>query len=217
MPAKPKRAAKAESEQHTRERLLEAASHVFSKKGYSGATVKAIAQEAGCNVSLISYHFDGKEGLFKALLESFGRERLKDAEKILSPPDNIADLRAKLRLWMEQFLLCQVQDDSICGILHRENILEEEFLWDIFQGTFLKTFEAMVKFFDSARKSGITRKEVDPVSTVTMMFGSLIHVGRNQKIQKKIMNTSIADEKYRAFVITQFVDILLNGISGSNP
>lgn len=213
MPRKPK---KAESEQHTRERLLQAASQVFAKKGFSGATVKAIADQAGCNISLISYHFDGKEGLFRALLEGFGKERLKDAEKILSAPENIADMRAKLRLWAEQFLQCQVQDDSLCAILHRENILEEDFLWDIFEGTFLKTFGAMVTFFESARKSGITRKDVDPVITVTMMFGSLIHVGRNQKIQKKIMNTSIADEKYRHFVTAQFIDILLNGISGSN-
>src|SRR5262249_43741389 len=131
-----------ESERDTRENLLAAAAQVFAKKGYSGATVKAIADEAGCNVSLISYHFDGKEGLFKTLLEGFGRDRLRDAESILQPPESFEDVRAKLRLWMQLFLQHQVQDDSICGILHRENILEEEFLWDIFQNTFLKTFAA---------------------------------------------------------------------------
>jgi len=78
--------AKIEHDPDTRAKLLAAASKVFSRKGFSGATVKAIADEAGCNVSLISYHFDGKEGLFKTLFESFGKERLKDAEKILSPP-----------------------------------------------------------------------------------------------------------------------------------
>ncbi|MGZ3650175.1 MAG: TetR/AcrR family transcriptional regulator [Bdellovibrionota bacterium] len=206
-----------DNEQDTRERLLAAAAQVFAKKGFSGATVKAIADEAGCNVSLISYHFQGKEGLFRALLEGFGQERLKDAEKILLPPENLEDMRAKLRLWMQQFLMCHVQDDSLCSILHRENILEEEFLWDIFQNTFLKTFAAITRFLEAAKKSGILRKDIDPAAATVMLFGSLIHIGRNQKIQKKLFHVSIADEKYRAQITEQFLGILLYGISGSAP
>jgi AcrR family transcriptional regulator len=221
-PNAPKKAAKkaakpVDNEQHTREKLLQAAAQIFAKKGYSGATVKDISKQAGVNVSLISYHFNGKEGLFRVLVEGFGRERLKDAEKILTPPESLEDMRAKLRLWMEQFLICQVQDDSVCSILHRENILEQDFLWDIFQNTFLKHFGAIIKFFESAKKKGIVRKDVDPVISTVMLFGSLIHVGRNQKIQKKVFHVSIADEKYRWQLIEQFLSILLNGITGSNP
>ncbi len=212
MPTKKKQ----EEPQDTRQKLLQAAAQVFSQQGFSGATVKAIASKAGCNISLISYHFDGKEGLFRALLEGFGKERLRDAEKILSPPENLEDMRAKLRLWMQQFLLCHVKEDSVCSILHRENVMEHEFLWDIFQSTFLKAFEAMVKFFEAAKKRGIMRKEADPLSSASMLFGSLIHVGRNQKIQKKWLNTSIENEKYRDQVTEQFLQILLGGIAGSS-
>lgn len=211
----PKQARSKAPEHDTRDKLLAAAAKVFSRKGYSGATVKAIAAEAGCNVSLISYHFHGKEGLFKTLLESFGKERLRDAEKILSPPESIEDLRAKLRLWMQQFLLCQVQDNSVCDILYRENILEEDFLWDLFRSTFLKTFEAMTRFFEAARKRRIVRKDVDFTAASVMLFGSLIHIGRSQQIQKKAFGVSIAEEKYRAQVIEDFLSILLSGISGS--
>ncbi len=205
-----------EAEQDTRAKLLAAGSEVFSLKGYSGATVKEIADRAGVNISLISYHFNGKEGLFRELVEAFGKERLKDAEKILSPPDTVEDLRAKLRLWMQQFLHCQVHDDSVCSILHRENIIEQEFLWDIFQGTFLKTFGAIIKFFEAGKKKGILRKDVDPQLATVMLFGSLIHIGRNQKIQQKVFGISIADEKYRSQVIEQFLTLLLNGIAGSH-
>lgn len=203
-------------EQDTREKLLEAAAKVFSKSGYSGSTVKTIAEKAGCNVSLISYHFDGKEGLFRALLEGFGKERLRDSEKILSSPESIEDIRAKLRLWMEQFLLCHVNNDSVCSILHRENVLEEEFLWDIFESTFLKTFQAMVKFFEAAKKKSLIRKDADPSVVASMVFGSLINSGKNQKIQKKVLHTSIADDKYRHHLIDQFLSVLLHGISGSS-
>jgi TetR/AcrR family transcriptional regulator len=204
-----------ETEQHTREKLLEAAGVVFSKKGFGGATVKEIAAEAGCNVSLISYHFDGKEGLFKALLEGFGRERLRDAEKILQPAESLEDMRAKLRLWMQQFLLCHVHDNGVCDILHRENILEQDFLWEIFQSTFFKTFGAMIRFFEGAKKAGLVRRDLDAQAAAVMLFGSLIHIARNQKLQKKLFNVSIADEKYRTQAVEQFLSILMNGVSGS--
>jgi AcrR family transcriptional regulator len=204
------------SEQHTREKLLAAASKVFAEKGFHGATVKQIADAAGCNVSLISYHFDGKEGLFKAILEGFGKERLAESEKILLPPVSVEDMRAKLSLWMNQFLLCHVQDDSVCSILHHGNIMEEEFLWDVFRGTFLKTFEAIVKFLEAAKKKGLVRKDVDPLIATVTLFGALKHIGSNQKLQKKLFHVSIADEKYRAQAIEQILGTLLHGISGSS-
>lgn len=205
-----------EEESNTRAKLLKSGEKVFAEKGYHGATVKAIADEAGCNASLISYHFEGKEGLFRALLQGFGQDRLRDAEKILQPADSAEDLRAKLRLWIQQFLLCHVQEASLCSILDRENILEEEFLWDIFEETFLKAFTALVKFLEHAKRSGFVRKNVDPAIASSLLFGSLSKMGHNQKIQKKVFNVSIADEKYRNFVTEQFLSILLNGLAGSH-
>ena len=163
-------------------------------------------------MSLISYHFNGKEGVFRTCLEQFGRERLKDAEKILTPPESAEDLRAKLKLWMTQFLQCHVDENQVCSILHRENVVEHKFIWDIFQNTFLKAFAANAAFFEAAKKRGIVKKSVDPTLVAGMMFGSLIHVGRTQDIQRKWLGVSIADEAYRAQVADQFCSILLNGI-----
>lgn len=198
----------------TKQKLLKAAAEVFSEKGFGGATVKEICDRANANISLISYHFQGKEGLFCSVLEEFGKERLRDAERILTPPDSVEDFRAKLRLWMQQFLQCHVDEDNVCSILHRENVMDHDFMRDIFQNTFLKAFESVVKFFEHAKKKGIARKEVDPIAAATLLFGSLIHVGRNQKAQKAWMNTSIADEKYRNHITDQILDILLNGVIG---
>jgi TetR/AcrR family transcriptional regulator len=55
--------------ERTRERLVEAAVIEFGEHGYAGARISAIARRAGVNQQLISYYFDGKEGLFRALQE----------------------------------------------------------------------------------------------------------------------------------------------------
>lgn len=51
----------------TRERILAAALEEFGSHGYAGARVGAIAKRAGVNQQLISYYFDGKAGLYRAL------------------------------------------------------------------------------------------------------------------------------------------------------
>jgi AcrR family transcriptional regulator len=53
----------------TRAAILDAALVEFGEHGYAGARTSAIARRAGVNAQLISYYFDGKEGLYKALTE----------------------------------------------------------------------------------------------------------------------------------------------------
>lgn len=53
--------------ERTRERILDAALIEFSEHGFAGARTGAIAARAGVNQQLISYYFDGKDGLYRAL------------------------------------------------------------------------------------------------------------------------------------------------------
>jgi AcrR family transcriptional regulator len=61
-----------------REALLVAAEHAILADGYAGASTRRIAQEAGVPLSLLHYHFGGKEGLLIALIER-ARDRTRDA------------------------------------------------------------------------------------------------------------------------------------------
>ena len=55
--------------ERSRARILEAALAEFAEKGFAGARVDAIARRAGLNKQLISHHFGGKEGLYRAVLD----------------------------------------------------------------------------------------------------------------------------------------------------
>lgn len=52
-----------------REALLDAAERAILAEGFAGASTRRIAQEAGVPLSLVHYHFGGKEGLLVALVE----------------------------------------------------------------------------------------------------------------------------------------------------
>src|SRR3954470_5700161 len=71
----------------TKERLLDAAARVFELKGYDGATVSLIAQEAGVTSGAIYAHYGSKAELLAAALEAHGER----ATASLFPPGRRTD------------------------------------------------------------------------------------------------------------------------------
>ena len=51
----------------TKDRLLEAACHVFAQKGFRDATVAEICEVADANIAAVNYHFGDKESLYDAV------------------------------------------------------------------------------------------------------------------------------------------------------
>jgi len=56
--------------QSTKERILAAAGDIFGREGFKAATIRGIAKAANANIAAINYHFQGKEGLYAAVLEN---------------------------------------------------------------------------------------------------------------------------------------------------
>jgi AcrR family transcriptional regulator len=67
--------------------LLDAALKVFGREGLEGASLRAIAREAGCDPSLIYYHFENKEAMFTALLDERIPPLVADLRRLANPLD----------------------------------------------------------------------------------------------------------------------------------
>lgn len=70
MVATPSTRSQTERADHTRARILDAATCEFSSSGLAGARTERIAEAAGVNKALIYYYFRSKEDLYAAALES---------------------------------------------------------------------------------------------------------------------------------------------------
>src|SRR5512139_593226 len=53
----------------TRSKILSAATPLFAMHGLNGVSIRDLASAAGVNLSLVSYHFGGKEGLYTEILK----------------------------------------------------------------------------------------------------------------------------------------------------
>jgi AcrR family transcriptional regulator len=58
--------------EHTRARIIEAASQLFTEMGYAGTTTRAIAEQAEVNEVTLFRHFGTKEKLAQAIMDQFG-------------------------------------------------------------------------------------------------------------------------------------------------
>ena len=91
--------------EETRQKILDAACHVFGEKGYRGATHAAICDRAGVNTAAINYHFGSKSSLYRAVWDHIVQrvERLYPTDGGIAPDANATDrLSATVRALLER-------------------------------------------------------------------------------------------------------------------
>lgn len=64
---RPRGRSRAEKSAETRERILDVAEQEFSKHGFEGVTLRAVAKKAKVDTALLHYYFESKRGLFDAV------------------------------------------------------------------------------------------------------------------------------------------------------
>jgi TetR/AcrR family transcriptional regulator len=144
--------------ERTRERLLEAAVIEFGEHGYAGARIGAIARRAGVNQQLISYYFDGKEGLYQAL---------RDRWSSISAASNTAD--RPLAEVMAEFLRLNVEYRSWSRVLIWDGLTEREAAPD--DSPF---FAGMVDDLRRRQEAGELAPDLDPAYVMLLLFGAAL-------------------------------------------
>lgn len=145
--------------ERTRRRILDAAAAEFARKGYDAARVADIAGRAGVNKQLISYYFDGKAGLMRALQRQW--EEMEDDGR--RPDRSLAELAA---------------DYALANWEHRD--MARVRLWSALAGGGGSEERALDDLADMERRKrdGEVPEDIDPRHLLLALFGaaSAVHV-----------------------------------------
>ncbi len=88
-------------ETDTEQVILNAAKNIFFRKGYDGARMQEIADEAGINKALLHYYFRSKDKLFEAIFKNAFQQFIPVmVENILSG----ISLEKKIEVFVENYL-----------------------------------------------------------------------------------------------------------------
>ena len=205
MPEKKPTSASRSSPTDSREALLQAALSVFASKGFEGTTVKDLADEAGVNVSLVSYHFGGKEGLYKTCIENFGIRHVEASERILRGPSSQGDLVLRLKMFAEEMIDTFNDHPDACKIINRGMDTLDPITLESFKSVFIRTFAALHGFIESGQRAGFVKKDLDTEILTQLMFGSLMHLNRSRDIARFLGKRTLDEPVYRAQAIDHWV------------
>lgn len=110
------RRSRAQKQAQTRAQLLQAAARVFARRGFHGARVEEIAEEAGYSHGAVYSNFGGKEDLFLAVFEQYMTQRVQEVADAVEIEGSFAERgRAGADQWMERFT-----EDRATFLLHLE-------------------------------------------------------------------------------------------------
>lgn len=153
----------------TRQRILEAATNVFARRGYGQATVSEIAAEAGISMGALYHHFPSKEDLYRALLDDHLRSELAEWSE-LRPA-------ASLREAVEQFVAFQsrhLQSHIEAGPLSMEwaAVATEDWARGPVSEFHRRLRQAVSGVVRIAQQAGVVRPDLDPDAAALLMIAT---------------------------------------------
>lgn len=196
----------------TSEVLINSALYLFSRKGYAATSVKEIADHAGANISLVSYYFNGKEGLYRTCMERFGGVRLAAAERILRPPQSADEFRIRLRMFLDEFYALHFADPYGSRMVQRDVELDMNIAEDTFHNTFGKIFEILISFFREAQTQGIIRDTIDPQVLPGFFMGSATHFIRTAPLLKRFYDISFEEPEIQNAISEQLMHLFCDAL-----
>ncbi len=101
----------------TKQRILDAAEHLFAEHGVDATSLRAITREAGVNLAAVHYHFGSKEALLEAVLVRrvgpVNQARLKGLEQLeIDAEGEPVALEAILKAFLEPAVGFLTQEES---------------------------------------------------------------------------------------------------------
>lgn len=136
-----------------RERILDSATAVLRRHGYSGFSTRRVADEAAIALGNLTYHFPSKTELVRALIERLTRRYLDRFQEVLSTPGRGAEALVR---WLLQEA---VQEDAMwvfrefwAMALHDEVVRDAvDDLYDTLMDKVATTLEAAYPMADPGR------------------------------------------------------------------
>lgn len=196
----------------TRTHILTKAKELFAAQGFDGTSVRDIVNAAGVNVSLVSYHFGGKDGLYRECIKQAGVNRLTIAREVFTAATSKEDMRTKIMAYVERSLASFAADLATQKIIALEIDLGRKVFVDLLQDVFLKIHQTAWDFLSACQKKGWIRKEFDTRLVASMMQGLIINEARLEQVKKFSFGASITDAAHREQCANHISSMVLSGI-----
>jgi len=198
----------------TKERIVDAAVHEFSKGGYPGARVDNIALKAGVNKAMIFYYFGSKEDLYKIVIKKIVGELF---EVIIKSGGLSTDLKPEIFVenFPENYIRFFSDNHEYLKVISTELIQNPENLKRALKG-FLNSENSLVPMnlrnvFEEWYKNGLIT-DPEPVHIFLNIISLCIFPIIAKAIPETIFDIDLDNEQFITERIVSVKNLLKRGI-----
>lgn len=156
----------------TKTKILDTARKLFADRGFDGVSVRDITGAAGVNISMISYYFGGKEGLYEEILQG----EFASIMEVIGNADSTAPTSPKERIFSIADRIAELHTlhPELSKLLHHEVLHPTRmFSEKIVRGIFMLA-ETLRNLFEDGIREGTFRSDIDSFE-MTYTMASMIN------------------------------------------
>jgi TetR/AcrR family fatty acid metabolism transcriptional regulator len=152
----------------TRERIIEAATEVFARRGVHGTRVADIAERAGIAYGLVYHHFRNKEEILSAIFAERWAQYVAYLEELARTPAPFRErMRRLIHFWVETYR----QDNDLMTVMINEITRSYEFLESHDITAVLVAFDPIERIIEEGRANGEVRADLDARLATYVVLG----------------------------------------------
>ena len=208
---------KIKNDLNARARILKAAEKLFAELGFDAASLRQIALEADVPVALVSYHFKGKLGLYRAVFEARSPSSLEQRKAGLALARMETDPRRRLEMIVKALIvpmlkLRTLESSEHFGMLSAREAndprsIKRGILQDLVDPVALAAIDLLHKTLPD-------RGTAAAVWAFQMIIGTMLYImadtGRTKRLSGGACDPADVDATLR-----YIVPLLLDGLRGS--
>ena len=191
-----------------RDRLIASSLKLFSQKGFHGCSIREICDAAKANVSLVSFHFGGKDGLLDVIFEEIAANDFSEMESYLQNPLTKEDMKIRLELFINSYVDFYLKHPDVVSLYLEELERGHHQAMEILPVTFGKIWKSLVRFLKEAQENKLIIEKIDAKILAYQIISPVSHLMRSRKSSYVNSLFTLDDEKFRKQIILQIVETI---------
>ena len=193
----------------TEEKIFNAARIVFQKKGFAGARMQEIADEAGINKAMLHYCFKNKELLFQAVFMNAFSQLAPQINDIFISPESLFD---KIRKFTHSYISFVMQNPYLPTFIIQEMNNNPEFVLSFLKNENRPNPTLLIAQIEKEIADGII-KPINPKHLLMNMISMAVFPFAAQMMIKGMLQ--ISDAEFNAMMEerkTSIAEQIINSI-----
>ena len=138
-----------------RAELLDAAVSVIARDGFAGASLRKVAERAGCSTGSVTYYFANREEMMAAVIENL----FDTYDAMLGSIEDSLDIRAGFKRWLDS-ISRNGSGEWVAVFQLLAHAKHEPKLADVFQRRYAKYRNVFAAILAKGQRQGSVRKDI---------------------------------------------------------